>query len=1385
MGDEIQAEEGLGPAANHGPAVSLSHRHIFGLKPDVNSLLHFAEENQIIYPAGHNAVLYSTDHKAQKVFPGHEGSEGITALALSSSKRYLAVAERTERAMVTIWDLVNGKKRRQLSYSECEATEFVWLAFSSESKFLVTLGGPPDWMLIYWSWDKGKVLASVKASQGSELSDCSFNPTDSQSILLCGESVLRTFRLMDGQLKSTATLGGGSRKEREQLRFTCHCWLADDRLIACSEDGQIQLYDNNGEFRATLACSPHKHRACMVVAAISKGFVTGGVGGVIRIFEKSEDLKEFYKRAGSDICVDGTPGVFVRSLAVSPSEEILGIACSNHQLYSLSLTTSDLLKSDDAPTADYLLTAFHSSPILGLDVCVRKPLVVTCSGGSDKTVRVWNYQERTCELTRHFNEEAYSVAFHPSGFHVLVGFSDKLRLMNVLMDDLKTYKEIPIKACRECRFSNGGHLFAAVNSTTIQIFRTYTGEPLWNLRGHNSKVRSVCWTADDTSLVSCGQDGAVYEFSIVNEGKRVSDFVQKGVNLSSVAVYSDPSAAMGKEGPQNSLFAVGSDKMLKEIHKANMRTFTDARILLGQIALPASAKALFATIAEPERPSSLRVYRFPLHGEYVDYQCHSGPSLRLRVSFDDQFVFSASEDGTLCVFDVREKDKVVTKRDREHAIDFADEILVTRLYLDEKQAQMLELERQVDELTNQMDFQLRNRDTHHKEKMAELEDKYQQEVEQERTKYELLREEKNDMEMEYEDNLRNMEELHQKQMQELEASFQAKTMAELKQHQSLMTAKDKEIGDFKAHLKEMKEAFERKLNETTDEFGDKVRELQQDKRNLQEQKETALKNERETLRQLEEDADKEIEEVKEQYEEKINIEKIERNKLLCQANMHKKTAEEVQRALEKEKDAVREKESTISKLKQEIDKLLKESLSMRNEIRERDLTIGGKEQRIYDLKKLNQELEKFKFVLDYKIKELKAQIDPKNDEIALMKKCIQDMDAELEEYHRKNKNFKLKICELETKQNALLKEIQDQRKSLTDSNNLIKRMKDEIFDCAQHIQEPKALKNVVTGLYKKYVKHEVKKVEFDTDIQKEANRQRDYLERSVESLKRKLSKDSEVHRQDNMKIMQENVVLIREINELRRELNHLRHERQQAKLHLQSQAGGQSGPQGINQQPSYGGGQPPHAQTHRPSTDRNSPPHASGGDSLMQGGGRSQEPQEVQLVEEDEDAVLQEQLAAVQQLGSSHPPAAAGAPSEGVPVDADELPLEPSSQANPEAEREVQGGVETPAAPAEDDVAEASVRPKEGEGVAPQGAAGGEEGGPEGAVGPSEVGEGGGGETAGEVEGEVSAPAAEEAPPAAPEGEGGGEGEAEAAAPAEGEGGAKEGEGEGEAAPAE
>eukprot|EP00435_Cladocopium_sp_Y103_P054490 s1205_g17.t1 len=548
----------------HGPALSLVHRHVFGLKPDVKN-----NETQIIYPAGTNAVLWQADQKQQKIFQGHEDGQGLTCMAVNSTKRYLAVAEKCyEGAICTIFDLVTAKKRKTLSWPESDAPEFLCVAFSADSKYLITQTGRSpsakhDWSLLYWVWDKQRVMASIKVSnpQNSLIRECSFNPTDSSIVCVIGDGILKFMQLKDG----FKTLPVAPAKLQS---FMCHTWLHDDKMLVGADNGDLLLFDNAGEFQTVLPTSPGEPRAATCVIPFSKGFIIGGDDGRIRIYEKSDEPKEIYRQS-KVLQVEPNSGAAVRSLALSPSEELLGVSTSTAQLYQLSLLGQDLMKAEESPAFEPVLSHFHTGAILGLDVCIRKPLVVTC--GIDKSARVWNYFEKTCVMCRWFNEEAYSIAFHPSGFHLIIGQSDKLRLMNLLMEDMKTYKDIAIKQCRECRFSNGGQYFAAVNTNAtnaIQVYKTYTCEPIETLRGHTNKVRSVAWTADDSMLVSTGADGAVYEYYVQAEtanpgrdGRRVHDFVQKTSSFSCVIVHSDQSSNF------NTMYVVGNDQLLRKVYK--------------------------------------------------------------------------------------------------------------------------------------------------------------------------------------------------------------------------------------------------------------------------------------------------------------------------------------------------------------------------------------------------------------------------------------------------------------------------------------------------------------------------------------------------------------------------------------------------------------------------------------------------------------------------------------------------------------------------------------------------------------------------------------------------------------------------------------------------
>lgn len=90
------------------------------------------------------------------------------------------------------------------------------------------------------------------------------------------------------------------------------------------------------------------------------------------------------------------------------------------------------------------------------------------------------------------------------------------------------------------------------------------------------------------------------------------------------------------------------------------------------------------------------------------------------------------------------------------------------------------------------------------------------------------------------------------------------------------------------------------------------------------------------------------------------------------------------------------------------------------------------------------------------------------------------------------------------------------------------------------MQDAKELKEKVKLMYQKHITSPVETGPVEEGVHKEYHRQRDYLEKTVQSLKNKLDKDMLLHRTDNLRAVQENVALIKEINELRRETKSLK-----------------------------------------------------------------------------------------------------------------------------------------------------------------------------------------------------------------------------------------------------
>ena len=161
-------------------------------------------------------------------------------------------------------------------------------------------------------------------------------------------------------------------------------------------------------------------------------------------------------------------------------------------------------------------------------------------------------------------------------------------------------------------------------------------------------------------------------------------------------------------------------------------------------------------------------------------------------------------------------------------------------------------------------------------------------------------------------------------------------------------------------------------------------------------------------------------------------------------------------------------------------------------------------------------------------------------EITRLKKETNEMDKNLKHYNKINANLGYIVDDLRTRQEHMQELIKKNRSKIRGNDTYIKSFKNAVYRTVQFIDDFEQLKRAVNDNLYPYVKdQEIKNVEIDPDIKKEYENQKRYLENSVNSLKKRLEKETQIHKEDNNNIMKENMELINQISELRKEVKTL------------------------------------------------------------------------------------------------------------------------------------------------------------------------------------------------------------------------------------------------------
>lgn len=239
------------------------------------------------------------------------------------------------------------------------------------------------------------------------------------------------------------------------------------------------------------------------------------------------------------------------------------------------------------------------------------------------------------------------------------------------------------------------------------------------------------------------------------------------------------------------------------------------------ISLSRSGRMLFVGTSK----GTLRSYKYPLTKptEFQEHPAHTKSITRLKITHNDELALTTADDGTMVMWKIQDKEGRAAKRDKETG--YAEEILITKSELEEKNQLINELKSRVDELKTENEYQMRLKEMSNADKMKELTERFMQEMEALKTKNQLLKSEKEKADTKHDNDTLQMCDEHNRKIQDIENLHNQKIMLEYDKYQELQTATQKKQEEYERQLIEMDQSKDKALNELEQKYQDDISKL--------------------------------------------------------------------------------------------------------------------------------------------------------------------------------------------------------------------------------------------------------------------------------------------------------------------------------------------------------------------------------------------------------------------------------------------------------------------------------------------------------------------------------------------------------------------------------
>ena len=539
----------------------------------------------------------------------------------------------------------------------------------------------------------------------------------------------------------------------------------------------------------------------------------------------------------------------------------------------------------------------------------------------------------------------------------------------------------------------------------------------------------------------------------------------------------------------------------------------------------------------------VRTYELPLTAESEpsdDVMLHLAPIVQLRLSHDEAHLFTASEDGTILIWEMLGEGAALRERalrsgaGKEGGDGPSPEnntVLVSKAELLERVAVAEELEQKVKEIQLQSEYQSHLAEQTFQEQLRLERQAREEALHEAAERYKGLERFLEAAEREAAEAAQSMEGAHMRAAEELEHLYERKLAAEAARWEALR--KDKE--DMQCELEERIYALVVAGQEREERLKierEEIKAAAELKLVTSEEQQKALAHKyEEMLSQEERDNDTVLEKQEEAAFKLLTHEREEKQTIKGEQAIMRKKFANFQQDMAKLKSQLDERESTIKGLRHDVADREKVIALLKKDVQEREESIADKERRLSELKAKNKELEKFKFVLDYKIREL---------------------DDELQRDYKTSVGLEHGLAERQAKIESLNGELKKVRREVLTKERALQFLARDVQKLA-NLTDPNAIKEGVKVLYREMGEGAGSGAnEEDEGVAQEFASQRLYMERALESLRGRLNRAEGQKQGDSAKKVAENEKLIAECNTLRREAREVRGELAKAQMELQN-----------------------------------------------------------------------------------------------------------------------------------------------------------------------------------------------------------------------------------------